>query len=310
MLMPDYYDIRDPRFAKLIHKNAVIDTLWTGAKWCEGPAYLPQSRTLIWSDIPNDRLMGWDEVTGAVSIRETPCRNQNGHTVDAQGRLVACEHGARCISRIEHDGRRVVLASHFDGKRLNSPNDVVVKSDGSVWFTDPTYGIDSDYEGDRSATEIGASNVYRIGQDGAVTCVVTDMVQPNGLAFSPDEALLYVADTGTTHQPDCTAKIRAYPLAADGRSLGAGLTVCESDCGLFDGFRIDLAGNIWSSAGDGVHCFEPGGTLLGKILLPEVVANLTFGGRKANRLFVTGKTSLYAVYVNATGVTHWNRPGS
>ncbi len=304
MLYPDYYEFRDDRFHKLVHKNAVIDTLWTGAKWCEGPAYLPAARALIWSDIPNNRILHWCEVSGAVTEWERPCRNQNGHTVDAQGRLLACEHQGRCVSRIEHDGTRRVLADSYQGKRLNSPNDVVVNSDGSIWFTDPTYGIDSDYEGDKGTSEIGASYVYRIGTDGSLTAVVTDMVKPNGLSFSPDEGLLYVADTGTTHDPDCTAKIRAYPVEGDG--LGAGKTLCECDCGLFDGFRVDTNGNLWSSAGDGVHCFAPDGTLLGKILLPEVVSNLTFGGVKANRLFITGKTSLYAIYVNATGVTPWN----
>lgn len=303
LLFPDFYEIRDDRFRALIHKNAVIDTLWTGAKWCEGPAWLPASRMLVWSDIPNDMVMRWDERTGAVSVWEGPCRFQNGHTVDAQGRLVACEHQARCVSRIEHDGSRKVLADRFEGKRFNSPNDVVVKSDGSVWFTDPTYGIDSDYEGDNAESEIGASNVYRIGVDETVSCVVTDMVRPNGIAFSPDEALLYVADTGTTHDQSCAPKIRAYPV--DGDALGPGRTVCESSYGLFDGFRVDTGGHIWSSAGDGVHCFAPDGKLLGKILFPEVVSNLTFGGRRANRLFITGKTCLYAIYVNATGCTPW-----
>ena len=301
MLFGDQYEILDDRFQKLIHKNAIIDTLWTGGKWCEGPAYLPAGRYLIWSDIPNNRVMRWDETSGAVAVFEHPCRNQNGHTVDAQGRLLACEHQARAVTRIEHDGTRKVLASHFEGKRLNSPNDLVVKSDGSIWFTDPTYGIDSEYEGDKSPSEIGASNVYRIDADGSITCVVTDMVKPNGLAFSPDETLLYIADTGQTHQPDCTPKIRVYPL--EGATVGKGRTFCECNCGLFDGFRVDTGGNIWSSAGDGVHCFAPGGTLLGKIRLPEVISNVAFGGPKHNRLMITGKTSVYAIYVNAQGTT-------
>jgi gluconolactonase len=218
------------------------------------------------------------------------------------GRLIACEHGERCVSRIGFDGRREVLAERFDGKRLNSPNDVIKKSDGSIWFTDPTYGIDSDYEGNAAPSEIGTSNVYRIGTDGSLSLVISDLVQPNGLAFSPDEKTLYVADTGRTHVADCTPKIRAYPLSREGTAVGAGqdFTICEA--GLFDGFRVDAEGNIWSSAGDGVHCFSPSGDLLGKILVPEVVANLCFIGPKRNRLAICATTSLYSIYVNARGI--------
>lgn len=297
------YDIRDPRFAKMIHMNAGIDLLWSGGRWCEGPAYLPAGKYLIWSDIPNDRTLRWDERNGEVSVFEQPARNQNGHTVDAQGRLVSCEHRGRAVSRIEHDGTTRVLADRYKGKRFNSPNDVVVKSDGSVWFTDPSYGIDSEYEGDASPSEIGARNVYRIDPSGEVTIVIDDMVQPNGLAFSGDESLLYVADTGKTHVADCTPKIRSYPVSKDGKSVGKGTTLVECDCGLFDGFRVDTAGNIWSSAGDGVHCFAPDGNLLGKILIDEVVANVCFGGPKHNRLFICATTTLRAVYVNAQGLT-------
>ena len=297
-----FIEARDPRFNRLIHGNAGLDKLWSGGRWAEGPAYFPAGKYLVWSDIPNDRLMRWDETSGHVSVFEQPCRNQNGHTVDRQGRLVACEHRGRCVSRIEFDGSRSVLADSYDGKRLNSPNDVVVKSDGSIWFTDPSYGIDSDYEGDAAPSEIGASNVYRIDPaSGAVTLVVDDMVKPNGLAFSPDEAILYVADTGRTHVPDCTPKIRAYPVAGTGTALGDGADFVTCDTGLFDGFRVDTDGNIWSSAGDGVHCFASDGTLLGKILIPEVVANVEFGGRKRNRLFICATTSLFALYVNARG---------
>jgi gluconolactonase len=300
--MPDFIDIRDPRFARLIHGNARIDKLWTGGRWAEGPAYLPAGKYLIWSDIPNDRLMRWDETSGHVSVFEQPCRNQNGHTVDAQGRLVACEHRGRCVSRIEPDGTRAVLADSFDGKRLNSPNDAVVKSDGSIWFTDPSYGIDSEYEGDAAPSEIGSSNVYRIDPaSGAVTLVIEEMVQPNGIAFSPDESLLYVADTGRTHKPDHPPVIRAYPVAPDGASVGPGRDFVTCDAGLFDGFRVDTNGNIWSSAGDGVHCFAPDGALIGKILLPEVVANVCFGGPKRNRLFICATSSVFALYVNARG---------
>jgi gluconolactonase len=300
--MPDYAEVHDDRFHRLIHGNARIDRIWTGGRWCEGPAYFPAGRYLIWSDIPNDRLLRWDECSGEVAVFEQPCRNQNGHTVDAQGRLVACEHLSRSVTRIEPDGSRTVLADRFRGQRLNSPNDVVVKSDGSIWFTDPSYGIDSDYEGDAAASEIGTSNVYRIDPaDGGVSLVVDDMVQPNGLAFSPDERILYVADTGRSHRPDCEPKIRAYPVAPDGASLHDGRDFAFCDAGMFDGFRVDTRGHLWTSAGDGVHCFAPDGTLLSKLLIPEVVANVCFGGAKRNRLFVCATTSVFALYVNARG---------
>jgi gluconolactonase len=294
----DYLKL-DDRFSGLIHANAAPELLWTGGRWTEGPAYLPAGRYAVWSDIPNDRVMRWDEASGHVSVFEAPCRHQNGHAVDREGRLVACEHVGRCVSRIEHDGSRRVLADAFEGQRLNSPNDVVVKSDGSVWFSDPTYGIDSDYEGDAAPSEIGASHVYRIAPDGRVTAVVTDMLQPNGLAFSPDERLLYVADTGVSHDPACTPRLRAYPVEGD--TVGQGRDLATCDAGVFDGFRVDTAGNLWTSAADGVHALAPDGTLLGKIRLPEVVSNLCFAGPKRNRLIVTATTSVYAVYVNARG---------
>lgn len=295
------YDVRDDRFAKLIHGNANVEVLWRGGRWTEGPAYLAAGRYLVWSDIPNDRVLRWDENDGHVSVFEQPCRNQNGHAVDRQGRLIACEHRGRCVSRYEFDGTRTVLADCFDGRRLNSPNDVVVRSDGSIWFTDPSYGIDSDYEGDAAPMEQDGRHVYRIDPAGGITRVIDDMKQPNGLAFSPDEAFLYVADTGRSHFPDCEPKIRRYPLTPDGRSLGAGADFVTCDAGLFDGFRTDTEGRIWSSAGDGVHCFAPDGTLLGKILIDEAVSNVCFGGPKRNRLFITATTTLRSVFVNARG---------
>jgi gluconolactonase len=298
----EHYELRDERFAALILKNANIDTLWTGGRWTEGPAYFAAGRYLVWSDIPNDRVMRWDEMNGAVATFLQPCRNHNGHSVDAQGRLIACEHQGRCVSRYEIDGSRTVLAASYNGKPLNSPNDVVVKSDGTVWFTDPSYGIDSDYEGDAAPMEQDGRHVYRIDTDGRITRVIDDMKQPNGLAFSTDEKTLYVADTGQTHFPNCAPKIRRYPVNTDGASLGAGEDFIYSEAGLFDGFRLDSNGNIWSSAGDGVHCFAPDGTLLGKILIDEVVSNLCFGGPKRNRLFICATTSLRAIYVNARGI--------
>ncbi len=292
------FEVIDPRFRRYVLPNAHVDGLYAGTRWAEGPAYFPAGRCLVWSDIPNDRLLRWDETSGAVSTFLQPARNQNGHTVDLEGRLVACEHGGRCVSRIEHDGSSTVLAAAWRGKRLNSPNDVVVASDGGVWFTDPTYGIDSDYEGDAAESEIGASHLYRIDPaTGEVAAMATDFVKPNGLAFSPDERILYVADTGMTHVENGPRHIRAFDVGADWRLSGGDvLTTC--DVGLYDGFRVDVDGNIWTSAGDGVHCVTPGGETIGKILLDEVVANVEFGGPKRNRLFICATTTLRAVYLN------------
>jgi gluconolactonase len=298
MLTQDF-EVIDERFRRLVLGNVHVERLWTGCRWAEGPAWFGAGRYLVWSDIPNDRMLRWDETDGSVSVFRQPSRNSNGNTVDREGRLVTCEHRGRCVTRTEHDGSRTVLASHCDGKRLNSPNDLVVRSDGSIWFTDPTYGIDGDYEGDAAESEIGASHVYRLGSDGALTAVATDFVKPNGLAFSPDERLLYVADTGATHDPDGPRHIRRFEVDAEGGDLSGGAVFATCEVGLFDGFRLDTHGNVWTSAGDGMHCYAPDGTLIGKILIPEVVANLCFGGPKRNRLFICATTSLYAVYVNA-----------
>jgi gluconolactonase len=292
----------DPRFNKLIIGHAKLEKLWTGARWAEGPAYLPAARHLIFSDIPNDRLLRFNESDSTVSVFMTNCGFHNGHSVDRQGRLIACEHGGRAISRIEHDGSRKVLASHYQGRRLNSPNDLVAKSDGSIWFTDPTYGIDGEYEGATTESEIGASYVYRIDPaDGSVTAVVTDMFKPNGIAFSPDERLLYVADTGISHDPSLAPVIRAFPVAPDGKTVGEGRLFATCDTGMFDGFRVDMAGHIWTSTGAGVNCYDADGTLLGKIPVPEIVANVAFGGLKRNRLYIMGQTSLYSLFLNTQG---------
>jgi gluconolactonase len=294
----------DDRFRSLVLPNVVLETLWTGGRWLEGPAYFAAGRYLVWSDIPNDRMMRWDETDGSVSVFRAPCHNANGHTIDREGRLVSCEHQARCVSRTEHDGSRTVLVDRVAGKRFNSPNDVIVKSDGTVWFSDPTYGIDSDYEGDAAPSEIGASHVYRFDPArGEVTAVATDFVKPNGLAFSPDEKLLYIADTGATHVRGGPKHLRRSTVSSDGRTLGAGEVFATCPSGWFDGFRIDVAGNVWTSAHDGVYCYAPDGMLLGKIAVPEVVANLCFGGPKRNRLFICATTSLYAIYVNTRGCT-------
>ena len=296
------FQVLDPRFRALVMGNVHVETLYTGCRWAEGPAYFAAGRYLIWSDIPNDRMMRWDETDGSVSVFRAPADNSNGNTVDRQGRLVTCHHRARLVSRTEHDGTRNVLAEHWDGKRFNSPNDVVVKSDDSIWFTDPSYGIDSDYEGDASPAEIDGCHVYRIdGKTGAVTAVATDFVKPNGLAFSPDEKLLYIADTGFSHGAEFPRHIRVFEVGADGASLSGGAVFATSNVGLFDGFRVDVHGNVWTSSGDGIRCYAPGGTLLGMIMIPEVVANCCFGGPKKNRLFICGTTSLYATYLNTKG---------
>ncbi|HZH12297.1 MAG TPA: SMP-30/gluconolactonase/LRE family protein [Microvirga sp.] len=293
--------ILDERFRRLFIGSARLEKLAEGCRWAEGPAYFPAGRYLVWSDIPNDRMMRYDETSSSISVFRNPSGYSNGNTVDRQGRLVTCEHGNRRVTRTEHDGSITVIASHYDGKRFNSPNDVVVKSDGSIWFTDPAYGIDSDYEGHKAESEIGACHVYRVDpQDGSVSIVADDFVRPNGLAFSPDEKKLYVADTGATHVPDGPRHIRVFDVGENGRLTGGSVfATCTS--GLFDGFRLDEDGRIWTSAGDGVHCYESDGTLIGKILVPEAVANVVFGGVKRNRLYICATTSLYAIMLPVNG---------
>jgi gluconolactonase len=295
------FAVLDDRFARLVHGNVHLEQLYTGCRWAEGPAYFAAGRYLVWSDIPNDRILRWDETDGSVSVFRAPAFNTNGHTVDREGRLVSCEHRGRCISRTEFDGSRKVLVDSVDGKRFNSPNDLVVKSDGTIWFTDPSYGIDGDYEGDAAETEIGFCGVWRFDPATGSLSLATDaLVRPNGIAFSPDESALYIADTGASHVPNGPRDIRRFAVADDG-TLSGGEVFATCEYGLFDGFRFDVHGNIWTSAGDGVHCYAPDGTLIGKILVPEVVANVCFGGPKRNRLFICGTTSLYSAYVNTRG---------
>lgn len=295
------YDVFDQRFRRLVNGHAHVEKLYTGCRWAEGPAYFAAGRYLVWSDIPNNRMLRFDETDGSVSVFRQPCGNSNGNTVDRQGRLVTCEHSGRRISRTDHDGTIVAIADNWRGKRFNSPNDVVVKSDGSIWFTDPTYGIDSDYEGDKAESEIGACHVYRLDPaNGEVEAVITDMVRPNGLAFSPDESLLYVADTGRTHGEANPAHIRVFKVSHDG-AVSGGDVFADCTAGLFDGFRLDTEGLIWASAADGVHCYDPDGSLIGKVRVPETVANCCFGGPKRNQLYICGTTSLYRVYLKVNG---------
>jgi gluconolactonase len=251
---------------------------------------------VLWSDIPNDRIVKWDETSGVASTFRTPAGYTNGHTVDRQGRLISCEHGNRRVTRTEVDGSITVLADKWDGKRLNSPNDVVVKSDGSIWFSDPAYGIDSDYEGHKGESEIGACNVYRIDPvTGEVRLVADDFGRPNGIAFSIDEKQLYVTDTGIP-----TRHCRVFDVNDDGTLSNSRVFATETNGG-FDGFRLDDTGRIWMSAGDGVHVLSTEGELLGKVLVPELVANVVFGGPKRNRLFIAATSSLYSILLAVNG---------
>ncbi len=294
------YEIHDPRFRHLIVSSAALEELYSGCRWAEGPVWFGDLDCLVFSDIPNQRLLRYVPDSG-VSVLRSPSNFANGNTRDRQGRLITCEHGGRRVTRTETDGRITVLADRFEGKRLNAPNDVVVKSDGSIWFTDPTYGILSDYEGYKAEPELATHNVFRLDPaTGGLAIVVDDFGQPNGLAFSPDEKQLYVADSASSHDENWPSHIRVFDVLENGK-LENSRVFAVIDKGLPDGFRLDISGNLWTSAGDGVHCFAPDGTLLGKILVPQTVANLTFGGPRRNRLYITATQSLYAIYLTTTG---------
>lgn len=292
--------VNDERFRSLVDPHAPLRRLFGGTVWAEGPCYIADTRVVVWSDIPNNRMMRWVEGLGSDVFR-SPSNFSNGNTRDREGRLVTCEHGTRRVARTEHDGSITVIADRYSGKRFNSPNDVVVKSDGSIWFTDPDYGILSDFEGYKSPSEIGRNNVYRVDPvSGTVSIVCDDFDKPNGIAFSPDEKRLYVADTGASHREGGNHHIRVFEVASSGK-LSDGRVFAEIDPGLADGFRLDVQGNLWTSAGDGIHCFNSEGALLGKILVPEVVANLTFGGPDRKSIFIAASTSLYLVKVSVQG---------
>ena len=292
----------DPRF---IYKqgNAAIERIATGFRWAEGPVFFRDGGYLVFSDIPNNRMMRWLEEDGHLSVFRAPSNYANGNTRDREGRLITCEHDSRRVTRTELDGRITVLIDRFEGKPLNAPNDVVVASDGAVWFTDPGYGIDGPYEGHKAQAEL-PRNVYRLGVDGAASVVAGDFVRPNGLCFSPDERRLYVVDSGISHGGP--AHIRVFDL--DGTRLRNGrVFAADFAPGMTDGVRCDSDGNVWCSMGwsdpseDGVRCYAPNGDLIGKIHLPEGCANLCFGGSKKDRLFMCASTSVYALYVNAQG---------
>jgi gluconolactonase len=272
-----------------------LERLYSGCRWAEGPVWVPAGRYLLWSDIPNDRILRWDETTGVVGVFREPSGNANGHTLDRDGRLVSCEHGNRRVTRTEHDGSITVLAESIDGRRFNSPNDVVVSSDRSVWFTDPSYGILSNYEGERAVSELGSRNVYRIdASTGVCQVVADDFDQPNGLAFSLDERSLFVVDSGEPKH------IRVFPVRDD-HTLGDGHVFAVAEAGSFDGIRLDEDGRIWAGLGCAVHCYSPDGALLGKFSVPEIVANLTFGGARRNQLFIAATTTLYTIRLGVKG---------
>ncbi|HYM02070.1 MAG TPA: SMP-30/gluconolactonase/LRE family protein [Stellaceae bacterium] len=295
------FEVAHPSFRLMLLANAWVEKLHGGMLWAEGPVWFADGDYLLWSDIPNDRMMQYLPGIG-VRVFRSPAQHSNGNTRDREGRLITCEHGARRVTRTEHDGSVAVLVDKYRGKRLNSPNDVVVKSDGTIWFTDPDYGIMSDYEGRKAKSEIGNNNVYRFDPgDGSLDVVADDFEKPNGIAFSADEKTLYIADTGLSHNPKGAHHIRAFDVVG-GNKLKKSRIFAEITPGCADGFRLDSDGNIWTSAGDGVHCISPAGVLLGKIRIPETVSNVCFGGAKRNRLFITATTSLYAVYVAQTGL--------
>lgn len=291
--------VEDPSMAALVHPAARLEKLWTGAVWSEGPVWW-EDGGVTWSDIPNNRMLRWHPGEGGSVFRQ-PSNHSNGHTRDREGRLVSCEHSGRRISRTEADGRVVTLVDRYRGKRLNSPNDVVVKSDGTIWFTDPSYGILSDHEGVKADSEIGACHVYRFDPaTGELDIAADDFEKPNGLAFSPDESLLYISDTGFSHMPDGPRHIRVFDVA-EGRRLANGRVFADVRPGASDGFRLDVHGNVFTSSHDSIQVFAPDGTRLGKVLVPEIIANCTFGGPDRRRLFITASTSLYAIDVLTQG---------
>ncbi len=297
------FETIDPRFVGCFAPHERIERLWRGGRWCEGPAWFAAHRALVWSDIPNNRMLRFDELNGTVGLFRQPSNNSNGNTVDRAGRLVTCEHLTRRVTRTEHNGEITVVADRWQGRRLNSPNDVVVHSDGGVWFTDPNYGILSDYEGQKADSEIGICGVYRTDpSSGAVEQVADDFVKPNGLAFSPDERVLYIADTGASHDPAGPRHIRRFDVGADGRTLRNSRVFAECTAGLFDGFRVDRDGRVWTSAADGVHVHSPDGELIGKVLVPEPVANVCFGGPRRNRLFICATSSVYSCFLAVNGI--------
>ena len=290
----------DPAFKALVLPNAPLLCLGENFGWLEGPVWFADADQLLVSDLPNDRILRWTE-DGGISVFRKPSGFANGHTRDREGRLIGCLHAGRCITRTELDGRETVLATHYRGARLNGPNDVVVHSDGSIWFTDPLYGLSTDYEGGKQISELPPA-VYRLDPaTGNLRIVADDFEGPNGLAFSPDEKLLYIAETGGQFAADPVQHLRVFNVGDSGR-LGNGKVFYKVSPGAADGFRVDEAGRIWSGAADGVHCIDTQGALLGKILTGSTVSNLVFGGRNRSRMFICASQKLMAIYTNVRGV--------
>lgn len=297
-------EVVDERFRSFVPNNAALELLIDGCRWLEGPVWFADHRLLIVSDIPNDRMLRITEA-GEVSVFREPAGYPNGHFRDRQGRLVGCSHLRRSITRTELDGTVTTLVDHFDGKRLNSPNDVVVKRDGTIWFTDPPYGIETDFEGEKQVAELPPSVYCFDPASGRLACVADDFTGPNGLCFSPDERHLYVVDSGDQWAATPEHHIRVFEVEAEGATarLQGGRFFYRVDVGHSDGIRCDAEGNLWSAAGDGVHCIASSGDLLGKIMMPSTVSNLCFGGRMNSRLFMCAGHALYALTVNRRGCT-------
>jgi gluconolactonase len=295
----DGVEVHDPRFAAMVLDNAALELIADGFRWVEGPVWMGDAGCLLFQDLPRNRTLRWIEDVG-VSTYRAPSRYANGQARDRQGRLISCSHLDRCLYRTEFDGALTRLVDRHDGKRLNAPNDVVVRTDGSIWFTDPLYGISNDYEGARQASEQRPA-LYRFDPaSGDIRAMATDFEGPNGLAFSPDERRLYVSETGDQTQADPAQFIRRFDVDPEG-GLSCGAVFHKISAGYCDGLKVDEDGNVWSSAADGVHCLSPAGALLGKILVPHRVSNLCFGGTARNRLFIAGSTALYAIFVNQRG---------
>lgn len=291
----------DPRFEHLVLFNAGLELLADGFRWVEGPVWFGDHNCLLFNDIPNNRTLRWSEQHG-VTVFRAPSDYGNGQTRDRQGRLICCHHSSRSLTRLEHDGTVTSLVSQARGHRLNAPNDVVVKRDGSIWFSDPLYGLMNDYEGGRQESEQPPA-LYRLDPDsGAVEAVACDFDGPNGLAFSPDERFLYVAETGAPGAADPRQWIRRFVVGEDGRSLSGGEMFHRINPGWADGFKVDEEGNLWCSAADGVHCIAPDGTLIGKVLVPMRVSNLCFGDRHHSRLFICASQAIYSLFTNTRGV--------
>jgi gluconolactonase len=296
------FDVRASVFGHYILRNAPLETLATGFRWIEGLVWMGDAECLLFQDLPRDRTMRWLE-GNVISVYRSPSGYANGQTRDRQGRLISCSHRERCLFRTELDGHITRMVDRHDGRRLNSPNDVTVRSDGSVWFTDPLYGIQSDYEGGRQSSEQPPA-LYRFDpESGCITVAAGDFDGPNGLAFSPDETRLYVAETGDQTSDEPKQYIRAFDVGPDGQ-LHGGDVFHKVEPGYADGLCVDEDGNLWASAADGVHCISPDGQLLGKVLVPYRVSNLTFGGASKNRLFIGGSHTLYAIFLNRRG-TRW-----